>query len=227
MKSKFVRNGRRGFTLIELLVVIMIIVVLAVLSVIGAGKFIENGRKVQALAQIRDLSSGLQAFSVDYQRGPIPKEKRDAGVDTVYGDPDAKYTNDFIISSLLGDPKEFSYGDSSFDVADVNPKKERYLEMAYSGEKKNGVGPDGILYDPWGKSMMIAINTPPYRTDEAEGVNDKQMWTFGVGEYSDSKPREQEFVIWSFGKDGKKGNKGGSKTDIIPSANSDDVLSWK
>lgn len=213
--------------MIELLVVIVIIVILAVLSTVGAMKFIDKGRKVQALSQIRDLSAGLQAFSVDYQHGPIPKEKRDAGVDTVYGDPEAKYTNDFIVSALLGDPKEFTYGDSSFDVADVNPKKERYLELPVSGDNKNGVGADGILYDPWGASMMIAINTPPYKNDEAEGLNDKQMWTFGVGEYTDTKPREQEFVIWTFGKDRKKGKMGASKTTIVPFQNTDDVLSWQ
>ncbi len=227
METMHARSRRQGFTLIELLVVIVIIVVLAVLSTVGAAKFIDKGKKVQALAQIRDLSTGLQAFSVDYQRGPIPKEKRDAGVDTVYGDPDAMYTNDFIVSALLGDPKQFSYGASNFDVADVNPKKEMYLQLPLSGDKKNGVGLDGILYDPWGNSMMIAINTPPFRSDEAEGVYDKLMWTFGVGEYTDSRPREQDFVIWSFGKDGKKGKKGGSKTDVIPFANSDDVTSWQ
>lgn len=227
MEPKHVRSRRQGFTLIELLVVIVIIVVLAVLSAVGAGKFIDKGKKVQALAQIRDLSTGLQAFAVDYQRGPIPKEKRDAGVDTVYGDPGGTFTNDFIVSALLGDPKQFSYGASNFDVADVNPKKETYLQLPLSADKKNGVGTDGILYDPWGNSMMIAINTPPYRSDEAQGVYDRLMWTFGVGQYTDSKPREQDFVIWSFGKDGKKGKNGASKTDLVPFANSDDVTSWQ
>jgi hypothetical protein len=131
--------------------------------------------------------------------------------------------------SLAADRDVFSMQEmiEAFDVADVNPKREMYLQLPLSGDNKNGVGTDGVLYDPWGKSMMIAINTPPYRSDEAEGVYDRLMWTFGVGEYTDSKPREQEFVIWSYGKDGKKGKKGASKTDVIPFANSDDVVSWQ
>jgi len=227
MEIKLARDRRRGFTLVELLVVITIIVVLALLSFAGASMFIDRGRKVQALAQFRDLSAGLQAFAIDYQKGPIPKERRDIGADTVYGDPSGAYSNDFVVAALLGDPKQFSYGGSTFDVADVNPRKELYLRLPQAPNKKNGVGLDGILYDPWGNSLMIAINTPPYRTDAADGFYDRLMFTNGVGEYSDSKPREQEFVFWSFGKDGKKGKKAGSKTAVVPLQGTDDVASWQ
>jgi prepilin-type N-terminal cleavage/methylation domain-containing protein len=226
MEPKLFRNRRQGFTLVELLVVIVIIAVLAVLSVVGAAKFMEKGRKVQALAQFRDLASGIQAYSVDYQRGPIPREKRDAGRDVVFGDVGGDYSNDFIVAALYGDSNALQGFGNKYSQEELNPKKESYLILPLTADKKNGMGLDAILYDPWGKPLIIAINTPPFRSDTAEGEYDKQMWTYGVGEYTDSRPREQDYVFWSFGKDGKKG-KGAAKTDIVPFGSSDDVTSWQ
>jgi prepilin-type N-terminal cleavage/methylation domain-containing protein len=94
-----------GFTLVELLVVILIIVVMAVLVAAGARRFIENGRKVKAMAQFRDFQVGMSLFETDYNKPPIPQSKRDTGWDTIYGDPGGNYTNQFLVAALAGETR--------------------------------------------------------------------------------------------------------------------------
>lgn len=224
------RSG--GFTLVELLVVILIIAVLAVLGFAGSSRFIEKGRKVQALTQFRDFEVGMKMFEVDYNKAPVPKEKRDSGWDTVYGDPGTpKYHNDFLVSVLAGEDKDYPYGgDKGFSAKDTNPQGQSYIIFPLALDNKKGVGKDGRLYDPWGREVMVAVNAfsapgqllLPYNQTEP-GKNDSRLETFGLGNYTDTKPAEQAYVFWSYGKDGKKGKNanGGSY------AESDDVVSWK
>lgn len=110
------RPAARAFTLVELLIVIAIIAVLAVLAAVGATRFIESGRKVQALAQFRDFQVGMTLFEGDYQRPPVFKEKRDSGWDTIYGDPGGDLTNQFLVSVLAGDDKDYPYQGRNFST---------------------------------------------------------------------------------------------------------------
>ena len=222
----------RGFTLVELLVVISIIVVLAVLVVGGAGKFIESGRKVQAMAQFRDFQVGLTLFEGDYRKPPIPQSKRDTGWDTIYGNAGGYYTNQFLISALAGEDKDYPYQGENFSSRDVNPRNESYMTFPLAPDNKGGVGKDGKLYDPWGREVMVAINgfNSPYRdlTDVGNplGQNDRRLHTWGLAEYTETKPRDESFVFWSYGKDGKKGKNNANSQSVIPLAGSDDVISW-
>ena len=225
-KNSACSKTRSGFTLVELLVVIAIVAVLVALSFVGIGKFIENGRKVQALAQFKDLEIGMKMFETDYNRPPIPTSKRNVGVDTVYGDPGGLYSNGFLMAVLIGEEKEFPYEGETFSVKEVNPRGETFLELQFSPDKKNGVGKDGILYDPWGRELMIAVNTPPFEREFSDGTKDSRLHTWGLAEYTDRKPRNETFVFWSYGKDGKKGKNGQSPGSIVPYAGSDDVISW-
>jgi len=221
----------RGFTLLELLVVIVIISVLAVLATLGTSRFIENGRKVQAIAQFRDLQIGMTSFEVDYQKPLIPRSKRDTGWDTIYGDPGGIYTNQFLVAALAGEDKDYPYGGDNFSSKEVNPRAESYITFPYSPDNKLGVGSDGKLYDPWGREIMVAINgfksTNGQDTlvDFNNGQNDNRLHTWGLAEYAETKPREQSFVFWSYGKDGEKG-RGESDNGTPPLAGSDDVISW-
>jgi hypothetical protein len=97
-------------------------------------------------------------------------------------------------------------------------------------DKKSGVGSDGILYDPWGREIMVAVNSfnAPGQTlrDFKSGENDRRLHTWGLAEYKETKPREQSFVFWSYGKDGKKGKNAPGPGDVVPLKGSDDVISW-
>lgn len=217
----------------ELLVVIAIVGTLALLSFIGASKFIENGRKVQALAQFRDFEIGMALFQTDYTKPPIPQSKRDTGWDTIYGDPGGNYSTQFLVSALAGDDKDYPYGGENFSAKDVNPRGESYMIFkSATADNKGGVGKDGRLYDPWGGEVMVAINGfKSNNPDDVlvsfnDGRNDERLHTWGLAEYKETKPNEQAFVFWSYGKDKKKGKNGPGYGAVVSYAGSDDVISW-
>jgi hypothetical protein len=215
-----------------LLVVILIIVVLAVQVTAGANRFIENGRKVKAMAQFRDFQVGMTLFEGDYQKPPIPKSKRDTGWDTIYGDPGGNYTTQFLVSALAGEDKDFPYKGENFSSKDVNPRNESYMTFPFAADKKSGVGTDGKLYDPWGGEVMVAINgflgnfATAGLADFNNGQNDRRLHTWGLAEYKETKPKDQSYVFWSYGKDKKKGKKAPTYGSVVPLRGSDDVISW-
>jgi prepilin-type N-terminal cleavage/methylation domain-containing protein len=223
----------RGFTLVELLVVITIIVVLAALSFLGARRFIEKGQKVQAMAQFKDFQIGMTMFEADYTKPPIPQSKRDTGWDTIYGDPGGNYTTQFLVSALAGEDKDYPYGGENFSSKGANPSGESYMvfKMA-TPDNKGGVGKDGRLYDPWGGEVMVGING--FKSNNSadslvsfnNGQNDKRLHTWGLAEYKETKPKEQSYVFWSYGKDRKKGKNGPGYGAVVALSGSDDVISW-
>ncbi|MEP2776305.1 MAG: type II secretion system protein [Luteolibacter sp.] len=222
----------KGFTLVELLVVIAIIGTLAALSTIGYGKFVEKGRKVQALAQFRDFQVGMTLFEGDYRRPPIPQAKRDTGWDTIYGNAGGLYNTQFLVSALAGEDKDYPYDGGSFSAQEANPRNEAYMVFPLAPDNKAGVGLDGKLYDPWGREVMVAINgfnAPNRDLDEVGspiGQNDRRLHTWGLAEYTETKPSDQSFVFWSYGKDGKKGDNNEDSQAVVSLAGSDDVVSW-
>lgn len=228
--QKRVSKGLKGFTLIELLVVISIIAVLAVLSFWGSSRFIENGRKVQALAQFRDFEVGMTMYVADYQKPPTPQSKKVSGQDTLYGD--GKNSNQYLVSVLKGDDKNYSYDGESVSAKDANPRFETYITFPLVPDNKRvgGVGTDGKLYDPWGREIMVAINAfngiDHPLVDFNNGQDDRRLYTGGLAEYKETKPKEQAYVFWSYGKDGKKGKGAAQVNAIVPYASSDDVISW-
>jgi prepilin-type N-terminal cleavage/methylation domain-containing protein len=221
-----------GFTLTELLVTVAIIAVLAALSVLGLGRMIDSGKKVKTLAQFRDFKVGMAAFEGDYMRPPVPRSKRDTGWDTIYGDPGGLYSNAFLIAALSGEDKDYPYIGENFSSTEVNPRNNSYVVFPYASDKIYGIGPDGRLYDAWGGEIMVAINgmlaadTTAEIVDFNNGQNDRRLHTWGLAEYTETKPREQSYVLWSYGKDKKKGKEAATFGTIVPLAGSDDVVSW-
>ena len=220
----------QGFTLVELLVVIGIILVLAVVSFAVGLRFIENARKVQTMGLFRDFQVALTSFEADYQKPPIPESKQWDGYDTIYGDPGGLYQNGFLVATLVGDSKDFAYSGETFRVDDVNRYKQSYVQFPYKIDKKGGVGPDGNLYDPWGGEIVVAVNGFKGLgfdlVDFDNGHSDRRLHTWGLAEYVETKPKDQSFVFWSYGKDKKKGKNGATPNAVVPYAGSDDVISW-
>lgn len=106
------------------------------------------------------------------------------------------------------------------------------MSFPIATNNKSGVGEDGKLYDPWGGEVMVAINgfksTDPGAdlVDFSGGQNDRRLHTWGLAEYTETKPKDEDFVFWSYGKDKKKGRKAASNDMVVPLAGSDDVISW-
>jgi prepilin-type N-terminal cleavage/methylation domain-containing protein len=231
MIGKPVRHA--GFTLMEMLVVIVIIAALAVLMMAGTRRLIENGRKVKCLAQFRDFQVGMALFEGDYQKPPVPENKKTYGWDVIYGNPNGLYQNSFLVSVLAGEDKNYPYSGENFSSTQTNPRNEAYITFPYSADKRGGVGDDGNLYDPWGAQIMVAVNTMQSSqsgdlADFNEGLNDRRLHTWGWAEYQETKPFEQAYVFWSYGKDRQKGDAmlGKRYWEPAPYAGSDDVISW-
>lgn len=227
-------RSRGGFTLVELLVVIVIVGSLATLAMVGVPKFIDKGRKVNAVSQISAVSLGMQAFEGENGRPLLPSERREAGDDTVYGAKGGEFSNAIVVSVLSGKIVGKSKHTVELDLKDYCRSVQGYAAFPPASKNANGVGPDGVLYDPWGKEWMVGVNAfnGPDRelvdaNESTPGRNDKQMCTGGLADYADSKPRDEAFVMWTYGKDGKMGLRepGKSKEDARLKG-TDDVVSW-
>ena len=83
------------------------------------------------------------------------------------------------------------------------------------------------MYDPWGNEVMVGING--FKSSNPNdvlvsfnnGQNDERMYTWGLAEYKETKPKDQPYVFWSYGLDKKIGINGKNTY-----TSSDDVISW-
>lgn len=234
--SADIRRGRRGFTLVELLVVITIIGALATLAMVGVPQFIDKGRKVNAMSQIRDVKLGFETFETENSGRPlVSSERREAGLDTVYGTGKGiEYSNAIVVAVLGGKGERPGREVEDIDVRDYCRTEGKYMSFKPADKKASGVGPDGVLYDPWGKAWMIAVNAFNGPNQElvdvnqtTPGKNDKLLYTDGLADYAETKPRQEAFVMWTYGKDGRKGSSEDVKSKSLPPLKaSDDVASW-
>lgn len=204
-----IRNPRKpvlGFTLVELLVVIVIVAALASLIFTLAGRGMMKAQQTQALQQMRDISVGIEAFSVDYNRPPIPLAMLSEGEDTVYGAPDGDFGSEVVIGAITGSDTKFSKEPEGIAAGrKLNLRDETYIQPVLVDDRRGGVDrKDGKLYDVWGREIMIAVNAPPFEEEFNQGKKDKVLFTQGLGEWNDKKPRYQSYVLWSYGKDGVK-----------------------
>ncbi len=233
----------RGFTLVELLVVIVIIASLAALAMVGVPRWMDQGRKVSAISQIKEVKLAFAAFESENGRRPLlPRDRRNQGLDTVYGAPGGQYSNAIVVSVLSGQIVGKAKETANLKLEDYCQVVSKYTAFKNADKRRNGVGDDGVLYDAWGQPWMFAVNAynaPGQDLQEVNrknpGKNDKLLFTYGLGEYSDSKPGEEDFVMWTYGKDGKMGVGGaqpkpGDKAKapkVAPKLHgSDDIVSW-
>lgn len=213
---------RYGFTLVELMVVIAIIGLLSLMAFVVAQRVMLGSQKVVCTNLMRNISVGLEAYDVDYNKPPLPAVKKDW--DTILGDPGGLYSTSALVSVLTGgEDSEWAEGDGNFyDLASLNPGGTVYLDLnELTSVKEGGLGKDGKLYDPWGQELMIAFNSRIQGQDENGGYHDNILHTWGLAEWAEIKPAYQSHVIWSYGKDKEKGK--GEKASF---RGSDDVKSF-
>jgi prepilin-type N-terminal cleavage/methylation domain-containing protein len=228
---------RKGFTLVELLIVIAIILVLTVLIIAGVKKAMLGAHKTQTLNLIRSVNIGLTAFHTEYSKPPIPDEIIEAGADIVLGERGGSYSNAFIVAVLEGlGPEDtqvrFNFAGGEWQVNAVNKKLESYFTFPRVQKKKTGAydkigDPSELeLFDAWGNTLMIGLNVPPFQAESQQGTKDRLLFTRDLANYSDTAPREENHVIWSYGKDAVKGD-AQRMGDTPPFRGSDDVISWQ
>ena len=213
--------------------VIAIIATLATVVMVGVPRWMDQGRKVNALKQIKDVNLGFAAFEAENGRRPLlPKDRRSQGLDTVYGAKGGEHSNAIVVAVLSGQVMGRSRDTADLKLEDYCQVVGRYAALRPADRNRNGVGEDGVLYDPWGMPWMIAVNAfnaPGQDLVDVNknnpGKNDRLLFTYGLADYADSKPRDEAFVIWTYGKDGKMGSGQAPKGEARLKG-SDDVVSW-
>lgn len=220
-----------AFTLIELLTVIAIIAVLMGLLFPALNSVKESARKTQARHDEAEIITAVKAYNTDYGMYPllpVQASAGQAGFDTVFGDPHAKYPNDQLFDIL----RNKTAGQNKDLVASMNPKQIVFFEgnnakdlihpkagfaMASATSTNGDSMKEGTFVDPWGNPYVVFIdaNYDGSITTNGGGL----LWFY----FNDSAAKEVKLSVGasSLGKDGKWGNNGDGTIQ-----GSDDVVSW-
>ena len=152
--------------------------------------------------------------------------------------------NNSQLVAILGDIEKFNNGDETVNAGHaLNPQKLAFLEgfktLGYRKAGVNpiyqpgGIGPDGVLRDPWGQPYIITMDMnydnkcrDAFYKQASVSLDNGQLGFNGLRRATtDANTFECSATVmaWSFGPDGKidgsaKANKGFNK---------DNVLSWK
>ena len=198
---------KRAFTLLELLVVISIIAVLAGILLPVSGAVMENARKVQAKSTEMQIITAVKSFQTDYGLYPVMPS------DSANGTQDVTYGEGTLASKLMDLLRADGQG---YDVAGttINTRRIVYIEMPVVknfAKPVNGIGQDGMPYDPWGRTYFIKIDS---NYDNA--VSNPYQKNAGFD------PIGTGVVVYSFGKD-----KDSDPSDKNAAKSKDDVISWQ
>ena len=176
-----------GFTLIELLVVITILGILMGLGFSGVSAIRSQAKNAQARNDCVGVSAAILNFYNDYSRYPTAKQE-----DAIYEpSDDASGGNVEVLNALTAqDPK-------------LNPRQVVYYDgknakrAKSSGKYESGLG-EGSLFDPWGNTYGIAMDS---------NYDGKLMYSGGkLKEMSEDNRRVPGGVgVFSLGKDSLKG----------------------
>jgi len=209
-------------------VVFLVAAGLVLVAALGtvAGTVAARARKMACLALMRTASEGVNRFAAEHFKPPLPPTKDDW--DTVLGDPGGKYPNQWLVGVLQGSPGSFQEGDGRrFDARTANPKGNVYATFPHAVSWwRGGIGTDGNLYDPWGRTLVFALNSRRQDTDSNHGFRDRDLQTWGMADYAETRPGLRMFAAWSYGADGAMGTGPAPSGGPPARKGSDDVTLW-
>ena len=199
-----------AFTLIELLVVIAIIAVLAGLLLPVISKVMVNAQKVAAKNMEMQIVAAVGNFQTEYGTYPMPSDAP-ANTEVCFGSQNPTQ------AELL----DILQADNQGSEATVNTRAIVYLDLPQAknqtpGQSKSGLGPDRMLYDPWGTIYLIGIDG-----GYTGYVNNPYSKNAG------SVPIQTGAIVYSWGPDKLTTSDffgGGDKNDPT---SVDDVISWQ
>ncbi len=204
------RQNRRGFTLIELLVVISIIAILMGLLFPAFKGVQDQAKKTQAKNDLTQIVTAINAFYTEYGQYPCgPQAGGDANDFFTSNDNDRKTIMDTLRVPFPTTPPA------------MNPKGVVFLQPPSvkndtAGNRKGGVGSDGIFYDPWGTGYRIRMDNNYNTLVVNPYTSNAGFSTLNTG-----------VIAWSFGKDGQSQADPGPASDKKTGVNEDDVVSWQ
>ncbi len=211
----FPRRLQPAFTLVELLTVIAIIAILMALLFPVLSIMMDRARRAQATADCLAVVTAAKAFQTDYGKYPNPFATVPATpVDAIAGDPAGGATagSDDLFNILRAIPAGTNVGHA------LNPKKISFMEGRSASDPakpKNGFGPSGAFFDPWGAQYCVALDLD----------GDNQLTTLPYTDFNGATKGPRVGVgAYSLGKDGKLGIGGSYRAG---SEKSDDLISWQ
>lgn len=262
MKFHSDRPAFRGFTLIELLVVISIIGILAGMILPALGRAKVKAQIARAQQEIKGLEAAINQYNSTYSRLPSSQTVRKGGVsdaspDFTFGtfqtsSPESadgyvnkkkvttviknlasnlQTNNSDVISILQGTHLE---GGAKVKGNKENPQGISFLDFkSVDSTKSAGIGPDGVMRDPWGAPYIISLDLD-YNNQTRDGFYSQDAVSIDKktgkplnglikGATANTLESRTSVMIWSLGPDGVAD--ASAQADL--GANKDNILNWK
>ena len=222
------RGRSSAFTLIELLVVISIIAILAGLLLPALARAKTQAKVKLAKSEMSNLAAAIHQYENEYSRMPCSKL---ALASLTPNCPDFTFGTVTAGGAVLKQPSIVSTGNGGYqncnaelmdilrNVSVTNAYNPRQIPFFHAkdavGANAPGVGPDGVLRDPWGNPYIVTVDL-----NEDNKCQDGFYYrlTKGPGLLVPG-----QVMIWSFGPDGSASDQFGPKEG----PNKDNILSWE
>jgi prepilin-type N-terminal cleavage/methylation domain-containing protein len=187
------RNTLSAFTLIELLVVISIIAILAGLAFPAVNGAMDSAKKAKAKNDVVQIVTAIKAYQAEYGRLPT------------YGNATTFETDNDDLFNILRCIKDLDW-----DQLAMNTRRIPFIEVRPGKGDKDGIGSDGVFYDPWGKPYKVILDGDydnsilnPYKANagfpdinaSAIALSSGKDKTFGSNDKHDA-PAKDDIISW-------------------------------